>query len=208
MTTTAQNNDSLNNDNLNKDSLDKENIIPFISNIFNRLGADSYLGEAVSMTEHMLQTAHNAEKAGESDATITAALLHDIGHYTGEFPENYIDLGLNNKHESMGAAILEKFFPTEVTEPVRWHVEAKRYLCAIEESYFSGLSEASVKTLELQGGPLDGKAVKTFASNPHLETIVRVRRYDDGGKVPGTKTPDLSHFLEIAQSILDQQPEN
>ena len=184
--------------------LTRENIIEFIGDIFRRLGADSYLGEAVTMTEHMLQTAQNAEQAGESDETITAALLHDIGHYTGEFPEDYIDLGINNKHETMGSAILEKFFPASVTEPVRWHVEAKRYLCATEPDYFGGLSDASVKTLALQGGPHNDAQREEFAKNPHLDTILKVRRYDDGGKVPGAETPSLEHYLGIAQGVLDK----
>ena len=187
---------------MQKDNLNRENIVEFLADIFTRLGADSYLGEAVSMSEHMLQTAHNAELAGESKATITAALLHDIGHYTGEFPENYIDLGLNNRHETMGAAILEKFFPDEVTQPVRWHVDAKRYLCATERAYFSGLSDASVKTLELQGGPFNPEEVRKFEENPYLETIIRVRRYDDGGKVPGVVTPPIEHYLEMVQETL------
>ena len=88
---------------MDKTDLNRDNIIDFIGDIFRRLGADSYLGEAVTMTAHMLQTVRNAEQAGESDETITAALLHDIGHYTGEFPENYIDLGVNNQHETMGS---------------------------------------------------------------------------------------------------------
>ena len=191
---------------MEKSDLNRDNIIDFIGDIFRRLGADSYLGEAVTMTEHMLQTARNAEQAGESDETITAALLHDIGHYTGEFPENYIDLGVNNRHETMGSAILEKFFPPGVTEPVRWHVEAKRYLCATEEDYFAGLSDASVKTLELQGGPYDEAQCLEFEGNPYLETILNVRRYDDGGKVPGVQTPNLEHYLEIARKVLARQP--
>ena len=187
-------------------SLNRDNIIAFLADIFNRLGAGSYLGESVSMSEHMLQTALNAENAGESKATITAALLHDIGHFTGEFPENYIDLGINNRHETMGSAILVKFFPAEVTEPVRWHVDAKRYLCATEEAYFSGLSEASVKTLELQGGPLDADGVREFERNPHFEAIIRLRRYDDGGKVSGVKTPDIDYYLAIARQSLSPPP--
>ena len=190
---------------MEQSDLNRDNIVDFIGDIFRRLGADSYLGEAVTMTEHMLQTARNAEMAGESDETITAALLHDIGHYTGEFPENYIDLGVNNKHETMGSAILEKFFPPEVTEPVRWHVEAKRYLCATEIDYFSGLSDASVKTLELQGGPYNEAQCAEFEENPYLDTILNVRRYDDAGKVPGTETPRLEHYLEIAQKVLERQ---
>ncbi len=185
------------------DQLNRGNIVAFLTDIFDRKGADSYLGEEVTMSGHMLQAAQNAERAGEPDAVIAAALLHDIGHYTGEFPENYIDLGLNNRHESMGAAILENFFPEEVTQPVRWHVEAKRYLCAVEPDYFSGLSEASVKTLELQGGPMNLQEIREFEKNPHLQAILRVRRYDDGGKVPGTVTPALSHYMKIVQQVLD-----
>ena len=188
--------------------LNNANIIPFFADIFNRLGADSYLGEDVTMSEHMLQSAFKAEQAGESDETITAALLHDIGHYTGEFPENYIELGVDNQHETTGAAILEKFFPAEVSEPVRWHVEAKRYLCAVEPDYFSGLSEASVKTLELQGGPLNSAQIEEFEKNPHLEAIIRVRRYDDGGKLAGVITPEISYYLDIAQTVLNESADS
>ena len=188
---------------MQQDQLNRGNIVAFLTDIFNRKGADSYLGEEVTMSGHMLQVAQNAERADESNAIIAAALLHDIGHYTGEFPENYIDLGLNNRHESMGAAILENFFPEEVTQPVRWHVEAKRYLCAVEPDYFSGLSEASVKTLELQGGPMNQAEIREFEKNPHLQAIIRVRRYDDSGKVPGTTTPAISHYMNIVQQVLD-----
>ncbi len=186
--------------------VDHDNIVAFLTDIFNRKGADSYLGEGVTMSAHMLQAAQNAQHAGESNAIIAAALLHDVGHYTGEFPENYIDLGLDNCHESMGAEILAKFFPEEVTQPVRWHVAAKRYLCAVEPDYFSGLSEASVKTLELQGGPMNAQEIREFEKNPHLQAIVRVRRYDDAGKIPGKTTPALGHYMNIVQQVLDSIP--
>jgi len=102
----------------------------------------------------------------------------------------------------MGAAILEKFFPLTVTEPVRWHVDAKRYLCAVDRNYFSGLSDASVKTLELQGGPLNQEQIKAFENNPYLETIIRLRRYDDQGKVSGVRTRNIDYYLEIAETVL------
>ncbi len=190
------------------DPLNRGNIVAFLTDIFDRKGADSYLGEEVTMSGHMLQAAQNAERADESNAIIAAALLHDIGHYTGEFPENYIDLGLNNRHESMAAAILEKFFPEEVTQPVRWHVEAKRYLCAVEPDYFSGLSDASVKTLELQGGAMNPEEIREFEKNPHLQAILRVRRYDDGGKVPSTTTPTLAYYMKIVQQVLIDSDES
>ena len=188
---------------MKQEPVKRADIVALLTDIFDRRGADSYLGEEVTMSGHMLQAAQNAERAGESNAIIVAALLHDIGHYTGEFPENYIDLGLNNRHESMGAAILEKFFPEEVTQPVRWHVEAKRYLCAVEPDYFCGLSEASVKTLELQGGPMNRREIREFEKNPHLQAIIPVRRYDDAGKVPGKTTPALGHYMSIVQQVLD-----
>ncbi len=182
--------------------VDRGNLLEYLADIFNRRGTDSYLGEAVSMTEHMLQTAQNAERAGESGAMITAALFHDIGHYAGEFPENHMDLGLDNHHEVLGAAILEKFFPEEVTEPVRWHVDAKRYLCAIDPDYFGTLSSASVRTLALQGGPLDAGQVAEFEKNIHLDSIIRLRKYDDSGKTPGVRTPGIGYYLEFARELL------
>ncbi len=183
--------------------IDKGNIIEYLADIFLRRGADSYLGEEVSMAEHMLQTALNAEQAGESKAMITAALLHDIGHYVGEFPENYIDLGMDNHHETLGAAILEKFFPREVTEPVRWHVEAKRYLCAVDPAYLGMLSSASMKTLALQGGPLEAGGVAAFEKNVYLESILRLRQYDDRGKTAGVRTPQIGYYLEFARDVLE-----
>ena len=187
----------------NQAELNRGNIIAFLTDILQRQGADSYLGEAVTMSEHMLQTAHNAQQDRAPPTTIVAALLHDIGHYSGEFPQNYIDLGINNRHETMGAAILEKFFSPAVTEPVRWHVEAKRYLCATQPTYFGGLSAASVQTLKLQGGAHTAKERLEFEKNPYLETILKVRRYDDNGKVAGVKTPALAHFMDIARGVLE-----
>lgn len=179
-------------------------ITGLLRDIFRRRGDESYLGEPVSMTEHMLQTAWIAEQAGEDRTVVVAALLHDIGHYTGEFGDDYIDIGVDNMHEVAGERFLGRWFPPEVTEPVRWHVDAKRYLCAVDPSYFSTLTEASVRTLELQGGPMDPEEVVRFSANPWLDSIVRVRRYDDGGKVPGRKTPDLEHYLEMVREVLDE----
>lgn len=178
-------------------------VTAMIRDILERRGDESYLGEDVSMTEHMLQTAWIAEQAGEDPGVIVAGLLHDIGHYTGEFGDDYIDIGVDNLHEQAGEAILRRWFPPEVTEPVRWHVDAKRYLCAVEPSYFATLSEASVRTLALQGGPMNDDEVAAFAANPWLDTILRVRRYDDGGKVPGRETPPLDHYLDMVRAVLE-----
>ncbi len=191
---------------MGKISLDQEGFMALLADIFYRKGSDSYLGEPVTMSEHMLQCAALAEQSGESDAVVTAGFLHDIGHYVQEFPEEYIRLEIDNRHECAGADLLEQFFPMEVTEPVRWHVQAKRYLCAKEDSYFKELSEASMKSLAWQGGPLDPVEARAFENNPHGEAIIRVRRYDDDAKIPGVTTPPVSHYLDIARRVMSQSP--
>ena len=111
-------------------TLNPGNIVDFIVDIFDRRGADSYLGEAVTMSQPMLQAALLAEESGAGDDMISAALLHDIGHYTNEFPEDALEKGIDNRHDKAGAAVLASFFPESVTACVRHHVQAKRYLCA------------------------------------------------------------------------------
>lgn len=189
---------------MNKTPSTAKEVVALLRDILGRRGSESYLGEAVTMSEHMLQTAWIAEQAQENPSVIVAALLHDIGHYTSEFGDDYLELGVDNLHEVTGEKILRSWFPPEVCEVVRWHVDAKRYLCATESDYLSGLSEASVRSLELQGGPMNQHEVRAFENNPWIDTIVRVRRYDDGGKVPGRNTPDLEHYLEMVESVLLQ----
>ena len=187
-----------------RESLTKDRIVEFIGDIFKRRGADSYLGEQVTMSEHMLQGALLAEEAGASEEIIAAALLHDIGHYTNEFPEDALANGIDNHHDEAGAAVLSEFFPPVVTECVRCHVDAKRYLCATDGEYFAKLSPASVHTLGLQGGPMSEQEVNEFAENPHLKEILQVRIWDDLGKVPGHKTPDFDYYAPMLQRVVDR----
>lgn len=156
------------------------------------------------MSEHMLQTATLAEQADEPDSVIVAALLHDIGHYTNEFGEDYLEKGIDNRHETAGEAVLEGWFPDEITAVARWHVDAKRYLSAIDRDYFDELSAASIASLELQGGPMNQSERAAFEQNPWFDTIVKVRRYDDAAKVVGRKTPPMTHFLEITRRLLSE----
>ncbi len=179
-------------------------IVAFIADIFERRGAESYLGEAVTMSEHMLQGAHLAEQAGAPDTMVAGALLHDIGHYTNEFGDDYIDQGIDNLHEEAGAQVLAPFFPTSVTDCIRFHVAAKRYLCATDPAYLGRLSEASVRTLELQGGPMNVDEAAEFARNPNLEAILQVRIWDDQGKVPGQKTPGIEHYAPLLQRVVNE----
>ena len=183
--------------------LDAGNIVAFIADIFARRGADSYLGEAVTMSAHMLQAAQLAERAGADDEVVAAALLHDIGHYTSEFPPDAQNQGIDNRHDSAGAAVLAPFFPERVADCVRHHVAAKRYLCATKADYFDRLSEASVLTLKLQGGPMSAEEAEAFARQPNLKDILRVRVWDDEAKVAGRETPPFDHYMPLLQRLVD-----
>ena len=181
----------------------RETIVAFIGDIFNRRGAESYLGEQVTMSEHMLQGAQLAEQAGAPDTMVAGALLHDIGHYTNEFPEDAMEQGTDTLHEEAGAAVLDPFFPTSVTDCIRWHVAAKRYLCATDPGYLARLSDASVLTLNLQGGPMGKEEVAEFARHPNLEAILQVRIWDDQGKVKNMPTPPFEHYAPLLQRVVD-----
>ncbi|USG59793.1 HD domain-containing protein [Sneathiella marina] len=184
--------------------LDKDNIVDFIADIFARRGAEEYLGEEVSISEHMYQSGHLAEEAGAPEEIIVAALLHDIGHFTNEFPDNAAELGIDSHHDRAGAAVVAKFFPNIVTDCIRHHVSAKRYLCAVDPDYFSTLSDASVLSLKLQGGPLTAEAAEKFAQNKDIEAIVQVRKWDDEAKVPGKKTESFAYFAPMIQRVVDR----
>jgi [1-hydroxy-2-(trimethylamino)ethyl]phosphonate dioxygenase len=185
-----------------KPDLDIETIVPFIADIFERRGAEEYLGEPVTLSEHMLQGAWFAEEEGAPDELVVAALLHDIGHYTSEFGTYTPDDREDRHHDDAGADVLEPFFPRVVTECVRLHVAAKRYLCATDRSYFTKLSPASVHTLSLQGGPMSEEEVAQFRANPFHEEAVRVRLWDEQGKVPGMKTRRFRDYVPLLERVV------
>lgn len=185
-------------------TLSQDNIVAFIGDIFERCGDEEYLGEPVTMAEHMLQGATIAEQNGLAEDIIVAALLHDIGHFTSEFGTFSMEDTEDRFHEEAGAEVLQEFFPTIVTDCVRYHVAAKRYLCATKPEYFNRLSEASVHSLNLQGGPMNEAEVTEFQMNPNLEKIIQVRYLDEAGKHPDMETPDYWHFAPMVQRIVDQ----
>ncbi|HSF96074.1 MAG TPA: HD domain-containing protein [Thermohalobaculum sp.] len=185
------------------ENLTAETIVAFLADIFERRGGEEYLGEPVTMAEHMLQGATLAEEAGASETIIAAALLHDIGHFTSEFGTFSMDDTEDRYHEEAGARVLERFFPRLVTDCVRYHVAAKRYLCATKPEYFSRLSEASIHSLNLQGGPMSEAEVAEFEKNPNLREIVQVRYLDDAGKRADMKTPGFAHFAPMLQRVVD-----
>jgi len=185
-----------------KNSIDASNIVDYIADVFSRRGAESYLGEKVSMAQHMLQSAQEAELSQADPDLIVAALLHDIGHYTNEIPDTVLMKGTDNYHEEAGANFLADYFPPSVTEPVRRHVATKRYLCATDPEYFSRLSEASVYTLKVQGGPMSPDEVAEFEKSPHLDSCIKVRVWDDAGKDPDKTYPEFSYYRDLVQSLV------
>jgi phosphonate degradation associated HDIG domain protein len=179
-------------------------IVEEIVALFERRGAEAYFGEAVSQLEHALQAAHQAVRENASNALVVAALLHDVGHLLHDLPEDVADGGVDARHEEVGETWLARHFGPEVTEPVRLHVAAKRYLCATDPEYCARLSPASVQSLALQGGPFGEAEVREFERHPYFREAVRLRRWDDAAKVPGLEVPGLEAYrgrLEVAVGV-------
>lgn len=186
-------------------ALTHKNITDFILDLFARRGAEEYMGEPVSMAQHMEQSAACAVADGASDELIIAALLHDIGHFVGDFPIDALENGIDNYHEEAGAAFLKPYFPAAVTEPIRLHVAAKKYLCAVDKSYLEKLSAASIQSLEVQGGPMTASETAEFESNPYHLSAVKLRLYDDEGKVAGLDIKPVHQYRDKLESLLRKE---
>ena len=149
----------------------------------------------------MLQGAELAEQQGAPEELIVAALLHDIGHYTSEFGTFSLEDTHDNHHEEAGAEVWSRFSrPSH--RCVRLHVPAKRYLCATDKGYFDRLSEASMHSLMLQGGPMYAEEVREFEKNPFHREAVKVRIWDDEGKKPGMVTPEFRHYVPLLKRVV------
>lgn len=168
---------------------------------FARRGHEGY-GEGVSQLEHAIQCAAFAERDGASPTLIAAAYLHDIGHLLHDLPQDIADSGIDTQHESTGSAWLSQHFGPELTEPVRLHVAAKRYLATTQEGYFGLLSEASKLSLQLQGGPMTAAQAHAFEAEPFFADAVRLRRWDEEGKIENFQGPPAAHFEAIVQACL------
>lgn len=149
----------------------------------------------VNQLQHALQCAALAEADGAPPATVLASLLHDVGHMIHTLGENPAGRGIDDVHEQLGADWLAERFGPEVSEPVRLHVAAKRYLCTVESDYFGKLAPDSVRSLELQGGLMSADEVEAFRAHPQHAEAVRVRRFDEMAKDPRASTPDFDHYL-------------
>ena len=160
-----------------------------------------YIGEKVTMTEHMVQTAMLAEQNHSSESLICACLLHDYGHFIIEDPDHWISKSIDGKHENIAFNFLKNYFKPEICEPIKLHVQAKRYLCR-NKSYWNILSEASKVSLKLQGGIMSDNEAKKFVSLKFHDDAILLRKYDDEGKIPNTKIKKIEEYRDLINSQL------
>ncbi|MFD2936646.1 HD domain-containing protein [Spirosoma flavum] len=177
-----------------------------IAKLFAQSGDDAYFGEPITQLEHALQCAQLAENAGADQDTIVAAFLHDIGHLLPpELAGGYMDGYGTVDHERLGADFLrERGFSEKVAQLIENHVNAKRYLVFKNPGYFARLSEASLKTLEFQGGPMTVGEATAFETNPYFKGILQLRAWDEQAKIPGLLTPDIAYYLSIVERNADR----
>jgi len=171
-----------------------------VAALYGRRGAEAYVGESVSVTAHCLQTANLARLAQAPDALVVAALLHDIGHLIDEVSDDG-DWTRDARHELSGSRWLAERFGPEVSEPVRLHVPAKRYLCASSPGYVARLSPASLQSLGLQGGAMSRAEVEQFELEPYARCALRLRVWDDEGKVPARSVPELDDYRGLIDRL-------
>jgi len=178
-----------------------------IEHLFAVKGDRMYTGEPVTQLEHALQCAQLAENDGADAPLVIAALLHDLGHMLNDQGETPTLRGIDDKHQFVALPFLRGLFDDAVLEPIRLHVDAKRYLCVRGDrtvsgaEYWAGLSQDSKRSLELQGGVFSRAEADTFIARPHATAGVRVRVWDDRAKQAGAATPPLRHYLDLAERV-------
>ena len=160
-----------------------------------------YIGEKITMSEHMIQSAMLAEKTKVNDDLICSCLLHDYGHFIIEDPDELVKNDKDGEHESIGYEYLKNFFKKEIVEPIKYHVLAKRYL-ARDKKYFNSLSEASKTSLKLQGGVLNDKESKEFEKKDYFKNSVLVRKFDEAAKKTDIKIKSIDNYKFLLNSKL------
>ena len=160
-----------------------------------------YIGEKVTMSEHMIQTAMLAEKAKCDDNLICSSLLHDYGHFILENPDELVELDMDGQHENIGYEYLKTFFKKEIVEPIKYHVLAKRYL-AKDKKYFDLLSEASKTSLKLQGGVLNQEESIKFEAQEYFKPSILLRKFDEAAKRTDLKMKSIHDYKKLLTSKL------
>ena len=160
-----------------------------------------YIGENVTISEHMIQSAMIAEKSKSKGFLICSCLLHDYGHFILDDPDELVRKNQDGKHEDIGYEYLKKFFKKEVVEPIKHHVIAKRYL-ARNKKYYGRLSEASVVSLKLQGGLLNSKEAKSFEKEEFFKEAIKLRKFDEAAKKVGINIKDIIQYKDLLKAFL------
>ena len=173
--------------------------LPEIEALFASRGGEQYSGEPVTQLEHALQSALLAETEEASDELVTAALLHDLGHLLHDLGATPTLQGVDDLHQYRALPFLRGLFGDAIVEPVKLHVDAKRYLCAMRTGYFAALSDDSKRSLALQGGIFTDGQAHAFIEQPGAQEAVRLRVWDDLAKTAALPTPPLIHYLERAR---------
>lgn len=172
------------------------NRVDDIIELFATVGAKPFAPGRLSAEQHALQCAALAEESNAGESLVLASLLHDIGHLLKSPDDDVAGLYINNEHEHVGADWLATCFGPEICEPVRLHVEAKRYLCAVDPDYIDQLSDAQIRSLNLQGGPLTAKAQSRFLAQPYADDAIALRRFDQRANDPSRKPTWFESYAE------------
>jgi phosphonate degradation associated HDIG domain protein len=172
-------------------------------------GNADYIGEPVSQIEHMCQCAQLAEASGWDEEMILAAFFHDIGHlyeHIAEEKTEHMDNYGTVDHETLGAEFIRKVgFGERMAKLVASHVNAKRYLVAKYPDYRARLSEASMQTLNIQGGPMTDEEIASFESDPLHKEYIQLRYWDEQAKMTNNPLPDLQHYRNMMINQLEKK---
>lgn len=175
-----------------------------IVRLYRTEGAARYGMEAINQEQHALQCAFLAEQGGAGAPLVAAALLHDLGHLLCADEER---APADDLHEYRALPFLRGEYPEAVLQPIRLHVSAKRYLCAVEPHYRDTLSPASQRSLDLQGGPFTSAEVDRFLAEPYAMDAVALRRWDDHAKSPTRPTPGWEHYRQVLALAALRRPQ-
>jgi len=160
-----------------------------------------YIGEKVTMTEHMIQSAMLAEKNKCSSSLVCASLLHDYGHFILDDPNELVNNKEDGKHEYVAHLYLKKYFKKNVVEPIKIHVKAKRYL-ARNQKYYKILSQASKVSLHLQGGVMSEQEAKKFEKERFFHDAIKLRKFDEAAKKTGIKMKNINDYKNLLNTNL------
>ena len=160
-----------------------------------------YIGEKVTITEHMIQSAMLAEKNKSSSSLVCASLLHDYGHFILDNPDELVNRKEDGKHEDLGYRYLKKYFKKNVVEPIKIHVKAKRYL-ARNQKYYNILSQASKASLHLQGGVMNEEEAEEFEKEKFFDDAIKLRKFDEAAKKTGIKMKNINNYKSLLNSNL------